>query len=282
MDLVFYAAEKPRERTLAAALAEGCREQGDRLQVRYGEERIDSGFDVACMFGVKTAGLMATHRAAGVPVLFFDKGYTRHASDSYVKTSVNAIHPLAYFQCGRPSDRWRTLGIKVRGRRRGRGIVYCGSSAKFHAAAGLPAPTDYAGQIVRRLRGLTDRPILYRPKPSWREAVPVKGATLQRGGKLAHLLRHDVHALVTNGSNAAVDAIIEGVPVVALGETIGRPVAETEIGNIEDPFFPSEAARRQWLSDLAYCQWTLDELRSGEAWACLKETVLTRSTATSP
>lgn len=270
MKAVFFAADKDRERRLAEALADGLRVHGDRLKVRGAGPPWTLDADVVCAFGVKSQDLLHRCWRHGVHSVLFDKGYTR--GTRHLRAAVDSIHPLDAFQVGRPPNRWESLGIDLRPRSQGQRIIFAGSSAKFHRAVKLPEPTDYAEQVVRKLRHRTTREIVYRPKPSWRDAEPVDGATFQQGGTLAALLS-DAHLLATWGSSAAVDAIIAGVPVLALGETIARPVAETSIKRVEAPFFPNDEQRHQWACDLAYCQWSLDELRSGEAWQHIRPVI---------
>lgn len=70
-----------------------------------------------------------------------------------------------------------------------------------------------------------------------------------------------VTACVTWSSTAAIEAVILGVPTVALDrgsmawEVTSRSLAHKYIG-----------PRSQWAYNLAYRQWTRDELASGEAW----------------
>lgn len=59
----------------------------------------------------------------------------------------------------------------------------------------------------------------------------------------------DVRAVVTFNSNVGVDALLEGVPVIAdHGPCVG----------VQD--------RRRLFEGLAWCQWTVDEIRQGLPW----------------
>ena len=64
-------------------------------------------------------------------------------------------------------------------------------------------------------------------------------------------------ALVTDHSNAAVDALSEGIPVIFTNSA-------RILGNIED--IENPPMNREFFNNLAYQQWTLEEIRSGEAW----------------
>jgi len=72
--------------------------------------------------------------------------------------------------------------------------------------------------------------------------------------------------LVTHGSNACFDAVCLGIPCIILGDAVAKNMSSTTLDEIESPRLASEAERHQWLSDLAYWQWTEAEHASGEAW----------------
>ena len=72
----------------------------------------------------------------------------------------------------------------------------------------------------------------------------------------------DAWVLVTDSSNAMIDALIEGVPVICTNKN--RKI--NSIKNIETPIY-----QREILKNLAYNQWTLDEMKSGRAWAELNQ-----------
>lgn len=71
--------------------------------------------------------------------------------------------------------------------------------------------------------------------------------------------------VVTYNSNSGVDALLAGVPTVAMDiGSMAYPVAMHEIG---DPIWNSRDA---WAARLAYCQWMPDEIESGYAWESLQ------------
>ena len=70
-----------------------------------------------------------------------------------------------------------------------------------------------------------------------------------------------------------------GVPAMVFGNAIARPVAETRIQSIETPYWGSADKRLRWASAMAYCQWSMTELESGEAWAELKAEILRQRVA---
>ncbi len=67
-------------------------------------------------------------------------------------------------------------------------------------------------------------------------------------------------------SNASVDSVLGGIPAVTMHEGgMAYPVAG------HDPRVPPPMPdRTQWAYDLAYAQWTIEEIARGEAWDHLK------------
>ncbi len=222
------------------------------------------------------------HQAAGIPLLYIDKGYHRVTAEwggkymaAWWRMCWNATHPTAYFMdTPRAPDRWRRHRIRiVRNASRGERIVILGSSEKFHLSERLPHPTTWTQEIVDGIRRRTPMEIIYRPKPSWTGAEPIKGAEFSHGWKTA--IRRDLEGAfcsVTYGSIASVDSILAGVPCVVLGNAVARPISSTSIKDILNPIWESQARREQWAANLAYCQFTPDEIASGVAWKILKET----------
>lgn len=217
-------------------------------------------------------GILKDAEAQGTSYVYFDKGYTNRGwktqdANVYYRFSVNGFHPLDYFQDEpRPADRWKRLKIELKPRRTGgKNIVFAGCTHKF-ARFNDFEPHAYAAEIVKELRRYTDRPIVYRPKPSDHGDATIPGTTLSDVEKPIENELKNCHALVTFSSNAAMDAIVAGVPAFVLGPSIAKPVSNSDLSQIESPRFPTDAERLQWACDLAYCQWNFGEIQSGVVW----------------
>jgi hypothetical protein len=82
-------------------------------------------------------------------------------------------------------------------------------------------------------------------------------------------LSRDVHCLVTFNSIAAVESLIYGKPVFALGPNAAAPLASDDLSQIETPRIPDIDQVTALLRCLAYHQFTVEEMRTGYAWAVL-------------
>jgi len=274
--VAFYVSDKPREQVLARAFISGVVRQGDEGTIisRGAFNGSVGKFDVVGFFGVKSWKLFDAHRAEDIHTLMFDKGYIRRELGGtgwdYNRVAVDGHHPdLSLKQY--PDDRWKRIGLSLSSwRKKGRHIVIFGSSAKYHHFHGLAGPTEYAKAVVRVLRNHTDRPIIYRPKPTWRGAKPIEGAGYSRPGEPLSDVLSDAWAVVTHGSNACFEAVLAGIPCIVLGRAIARSISSTSLGAIESPYLVSIVDREQWLANLAYHQWTLNEFSSGQAWEVIR------------
>ena len=65
---------------------------------------------------------------------------------------------------------------------------------------------------------------------------------------------------------------MEGKPALVLGNNAASVIAETDIKNIDKPLIPDRETMEAWISNLAYCPLTTDEMKSGFAWRTVNET----------
>lgn len=280
--VTFWHSDKPRERILSDAFCQGVSLAGDFCEQRSLQPQIEvADCDVACMVGVKSAELWQAHVRAGRHAIMFDKGYTRHARPGAVKiweywrVAVDGHQPTRFvaanmgkftderaFPLQLPLQGWRAKGTK---------ILIAGSSEKYHQFHKLSHPTRWTEKVVEEIRQHdTWREIVYRPKPSWREATPIDGATFSTGEVSIEEALRDCWAVVTHGSNACFESVICGIPVIVLGDAIAKPISSTQLAELPDPKLASFKDRHDWLNAIAYTQWTEQEFASGDAWKIIR------------
>lgn len=286
MKVCFVWAEKAdgelgREFVLADNFLAGAKSRGAEVsKVRKGDIKGPEGIDAdaVCLVGVKSLRLFQQMRRAGKHVIYFDKGYFRHRGKNrtweYWRVCVNDHHPTLYMGNAKHlPDRWNTIakrrGVEPKPWRAPDNcgpIVYAGSSEKYHAFAGLPEPTEYAAEIIKKLKDITTRQVIYRPKPTWYDAVPIKGSNFSPRTQSIQDVIPGAWCLLTNGSNASFDAILSGVPAVVLGNAIAKPISSQRLEDVVDPKIPTDEERDQWLANLAWCMFTEAEMKMGLAW----------------
>lgn len=270
MKIAFHHSDKDREIELAEAVLTGAKALGHQVELRaLGPDQQIGDCDLACMVGVKSRDLWRASQAAGARTMMLDKSYSRgrvrEGKWARWRISLDAHQPtddLHNFK--RPSGRWDAMGIDLaRWRKSGLQVLICGSSEKYHAFYDLPHPTEYWQGVIEKLREHTDRPIVYRPKPSWQDAKPLHDSYFSRGKEPLRSVLSNAHVMITHGSNACFEAMQFGVPTIALGPAICRPISSTKLSDVEAPI---RGNRHRLLCNLAYFQWTLSEFRSGAAW----------------
>ena len=276
MRVAFFANDKNREQDLARAFIAGVEAHGDIGYLRTNNSAAGN-CDVAVMVGVKSIDLYRACQSAGIHIIMLDKGYQRHRQPGkrvweYWRCAINAHHPTdTLMKIKRPRDRMEGVILQPWRTRTKRGhIAIAGSSAKYHRFYNLPDPTTWAIEVVREIRKHTDRRIAYRPKPSWHDAVPIPDTIYSGHNHPIGGVLEGAHALVTHGSNACFEAVQAGIPSVILGNGVAKPISSTDISEVERPLLATLGERRRWLASLAYCQWSVLEFKSGEAWATIR------------
>lgn len=281
MKVVLYLSlNKSREVAIGEALAKGFRRHGEEVEIlpTEGYDRPQRDSQVAVVIGVKGKRIFEDHRRRARHTLLVDKGYFQRKN--YLRLSFDGFQPHYAHDVSRPTDRFDRLGIPLRDLQpRGRHLIYAGSSQKYCNWHDLGDVTEFATGVCGKLDKLThgSMPIYYRPKPSWAAAYvedckPIPGTIFSGPKEFLTDRLPGCHALVTHGSNAAIEAIAAGVPVVLVsreGACGAWSLAETNVENIAAPFWPDPDLRRQMFADLAYCQFTIDEMASGLAWETL-------------
>ncbi len=149
-------------------------------------------------------------------------------------------------------DSLRRLGINIEPwRKDGEHVVFCPPDQAFTQLFGFDADV-WEKNILSELQRHTRRPIVVRRR-----------GQVGRMRPLAEDLQ-GAWALVTYSSNAAVEAVVRGVPVFCLHECAASAMGLSDLSMIESPAYPDW--REQWAANLAANQWTLEEIAAGECW----------------
>lgn len=229
------------------------------------------GRDDSC--GAEIGALL---RANKKHYLFVDKGYFRSRTQhvelmDHYRFSFDSFQPIKYMmRTPFEHTRFRNLGVATAPLKTNFGqgtILYCGSSQKYCDYHNLGNATDYARAVINRIKFFDSgkREVVYRPKPSWRDAVPIKGTTYSTGGEHFADVVARADVVVTHGSNACLEAVVCGTPAITLGEAITDVMVKNTIENL--PEIPALRQHRVdlFLAAVAYQQWSLGEIADGTA-----------------
>lgn len=228
--------------------------------------------DVGVAYGWARPSLFDAYRAAGGHAVYLDLGWwgrkpKHNVLGGFHKVVVDGREPGPYFRGNYATDRFVVHGLTAAPwRQSGRHVLLAGMSAKSAKTRGL-GPLEWELGAIERIRAVTDRPIVWRPKPSWADAAPIPGTIYSAPDTPLEAALRDCWAVVTLHSNVAVDALLAGVPV-NVAEGVAAEFS-TPLAQIESPRMPY--GREQLMADIAYCQFLPSEMASGECWRHLLE-----------
>ena len=115
--------------------------------------------------------------------------------------------------------------------------------------------------ITLGLRKNTDRPIEVRYKPRGKGTSGPAAALIP----FAEQAR-DAHCVVTSISLCALEAQLLGIPTICHPDSFASDISSTRLDEIENP---KRVDTQQWFNNLAYSQFTQDEIASGLAYEIL-------------
>ena len=127
--------------------------------------------------------------------------------------------------------------------------------------------------ICESIRKHTDLPIVIRDHPTRPNTQPkIEGVKNVKYADFKLPIQTAIggaKCVVTINSNAGVDSVLAGKPVISLDKgSMVWDISEHDFKSINSPKFHD---RTQWCNNIAYAQWHPKELKSGEAWEHLKK-----------
>jgi len=194
-----------------------------------------------------------------LPFWFIDTGYTNFLNGKnkiWHRLVKNNLHHSTYFEA--PVDRlgifesfplpWRNGGDKIL-------IIEPG---EFSAKTFAIDIASWKKNIISELKKYTDKKIVIREKLS----------KTVRTNLYNELCDDDYYCVININSNAAVESIWAGIPVITLGKHISNSVSRSKISDVNNLYKPHLA---QWLCMLSYSQFTYEELINGIAVNIVKQ-----------
>lgn len=201
-------------------------------------------------------------------------------------------HAGTFFQQDCPADRFEKLGISWPGWKFDPG-------GKIVVMLQLPGDAslrginiyEWATHVVRQLRQHTDRPIVIRTHPAhmikdsdeFHNFVsdltvfqPVENVSFSIGKKVPLNLDLDsAYCTITYSSGSGIDSIINGIPTIATDPgNFAWEISTHYIDQVENIVTADAKTVLQWLYNLAYSQWSVEEIADGTAWAHLWPIIL--------
>lgn len=237
----------------------------------------DDSADVAVIWSVLWDGRMKSNRQIwdrfkknNRPILILEIGALDRGK--LWKVSLNGINGNGYFgPLANENTRKQKLGISLSPWRSGNNIILCGQHPQSQQWENMPPMNMWMNETIKTVRKYTDRKIIVRPHPRAKNILTEKFQNVEIQFPL-HLPNtydsfdfektlEEAWAVINWNSNPAVVAALRGVPVFVGTESMANAVGNLDLANIENP---SKPCRDQWANDLAYTEWSIDEIRKGE------------------
>mgnify|MGYP003676313802 FL=1 len=230
----------PINQTICRAFAKGC--GGKIVPCNKSGDRVAT-------YGIKRGSGDSIKRAK--EFWYIDHGYfgkgSPHRFDGYYRIVYNSIIHGTHGDF--PSDRLDNFNLKFKDwRKNGNKIIMVPPSVPMGKFLGV-SDEAWVEHTKKEIEKYTDREVVLCQK--------------QKGKKsnLMELMK-DAWVLITDHSNCQVDALVNGVPVITTSPM-------RRIGSLADVENP--AMDRSFLNNLAYRQWTINEINSGQAWRELND-----------
>lgn len=249
-------------RIVAEAMAKGVRACGDDATL-YGENNFKSAkADIGVIYGWRNIDRVDHFQH----FVYADFGYWQR--ERYYRVTVDGWSPGGYVLNGYDGSRLRSFGVEVKPwNRSGYEILIAGSKPKACADHGL-GYMEWETKVAEWVRFYFPKEkVVYRPKPNdaARRRLIVDGVDYDEGILEDSLKRAKV--VLTHHSNVTIDALTAGVPVYC---HVGAATAcSIQLSDVQHP--PLSLNREQFLNNVAWLQWTVDEMASGVCWRNLKE-----------
>lgn len=198
----------------------------------------------------------------GTDFYAIDTGYLqpsiRKEYHRLTKNNLQHLGPLIT----RPSDRLKRLNWKYRKPNPGSKILICPPSNKVMKFYDMDLDT-WMNNTVTEIKQYSDRPIEIRIKPSRSQRVTTD--TIWSA-------LDDAYCLVTYNSIAATEALLYGVPTIALAPNAATVLCNTKISDLEKELsLPTSDELHAFACHLSYCQFTHAEFQTGYAFSIVNE-----------
>ena len=216
--------------------------------------------DVAVMYGWKLSASLRKYPQ----FIYADLGYWQR--ETHYRMTVGGWSPDGYVRAGLPADRLRSFGVRVKPWHSGEHVLLIGASEKASREHGFRY-MEWEREMAGRLKAL-GHSVVYRAKPNDPRRCQIPGAGYDTGSLSNAFAK--AKAVVAHHSNVCVEALAAGLPVhcvTGVAAALSVPIESLEV---------RPEGREQFLADVAWLQWSLDEIRRGEFWAHIKERGLVR------
>jgi hypothetical protein len=199
------------------------------------------------------------------PVIVVDVGAIKR--NFTWRISVNGTARLAGL--GHDCSRRKKLGIELKPwRHHGQDVIIAMQRPDSHQWRGMPDPEKWLTDTVKTIRDHSARIIRVRAHPRFPINWQCPGVQIELPVKIPNTYDDydfdqsilGAWAVINWNSTPGIISALHGLPVFVGNSSLAAPVANLDFNMIETPHMPD---REQWANDLAWTEWTLEEIRQG-------------------
>lgn len=214
--------------------------------------------------------------------IILDAGFIKHGKQlpfnkAYYSINIDSIKRFGTTHTkNSPPDRWKRLNIeKPTWRTGGNHILVIGQNEQGLGTSSIRKEglsfLNWSDQTLKEIRNHTSRKIIYKPHPHQSFLPdPVENCVILPVDVKDKISNYfiDCWCAVSLASNGAIDCIMNGIPVITNDKmSMTYDVSSHYLNEIENPKTPNIT---QWLYDVSYAQWNMEEAESGEVWLYIK------------
>lgn len=246
----------------------GLKANGINARVMTSDVPVDCDLAVMWSHGPTWKNVIEARKKKNKQYLVLDRGYMGD-QEEYVSISLNGLHGLSEFELGDGHDisdeRSKEFTDLYKPWKPGKKyVLLIGQLAGDASLQGIDI-RSWLGRKKRELKK-AGHEVVYRPHP--RNPNPGGFGMPYMVAELDECLK-GAKCVYTYSSTVGIDAMLAGKPVIA-----ESPISMVydEVGHSVDDIKKTTKepkGREQWFNMLAYRQWALEEIQSGEAWKFL-------------
>lgn len=240
---------------------------------KLGFSAVETGQDIDVIWSVLWQGRMRNNQAIyekamsqGRPVMIIEVGNLLRGKTWRV--SLNHINGLGIFENyeNLDQDRPKKLGVTLHAEnktRKNQILIACQHEQSLQWK-GLPKMDQWVNQKIQEIRKFSSKSIIVRPHPRSPFHFNMSGVTIDTPRKIIgsyddYNLDYNFHCVINHSSGPAIQAAINGIPVITSPESLAYPISDI-LENIETIKLKP---REDWFLKLCHTEWTIEEIQQG-------------------
>jgi hypothetical protein len=235
----------------------------------------DMNADAAVIWSMLWSGRMKPnkqvwehYRNKNKPVIILEVGALDR--NNLWKIAVNSIDNTGYFgPINNSNSRKNKLKLCEKPWRQSQNIIVACQNSNSHLWNNMPNQEIWLNDTIDQIKKFTDRPIIIRPHPRFPVNIKRSDVIIQNPQKISNTYDSydfteslkSAWALINHNSNPGIISAMHGIPVFVDKTSLAFSVGNISFSNINNP---QMSDRTQWLNDIAYTEWSIEEIESGE------------------